>query len=206
MMITACSDKDDSAPFITILGDNPMSAPINDPAFTDPGATAIDDTDGDITASIVVTSTVNLQKKGQYLITYAATDAAGNRAEATRFVHIINEADYLTGTYAATDNKVDPQGSPSTTNYTDMVTACDTANNYFWVNQFGGYENAKVRIRRVSNSQCQVEQQEISCGIPPVSRRFLGTANILDSTRIIINYTEISGGQTWTGSSTYERN
>ncbi len=55
-------------------------------SYTDAGATAYDETDGDLTASIVTTGTVNTTKTGTYTITYSVSDAAGNRAEESRTV------------------------------------------------------------------------------------------------------------------------
>lgn len=54
--------------------------------FTDPGATASDNEDGDITSSIVVTGVVDTGTLGTYTITYTVTDAAGNTATVTRTV------------------------------------------------------------------------------------------------------------------------
>jgi len=57
--------------------------------FTDPGATAADDTDGDVTAKIVTTGLVDVATPGLYTLTYTATDAAGNKNSASRVVTIV---------------------------------------------------------------------------------------------------------------------
>ena len=57
-------------------------------AFTDPGATAIDDTDGDLTANIVVTGVVDTATAGLYTLTYTATDTAGNVGSVSRVVTV----------------------------------------------------------------------------------------------------------------------
>ena len=55
--------------------------------YTDAGATAQDDIDGDISANIVVVNPVDTQTPGSYTITYNVSDAAGNPAtEVTRTV------------------------------------------------------------------------------------------------------------------------
>ncbi|MDG1684714.1 MAG: DUF5011 domain-containing protein [Flavobacteriaceae bacterium] len=57
--------------------------------YTDVGATAIDDADGDLTASIVTVNPVNPNKIGTYTVTYNVTDSAGNAAnEVSRTVHV----------------------------------------------------------------------------------------------------------------------
>ncbi len=78
---------DTTAPVITLVGDATMNVTVGD-TFTDPGVTASDDTDGDITANVVVAGdTVDTNTAGTYVITYNVSDAAGNAAtEVTRTV------------------------------------------------------------------------------------------------------------------------
>ncbi|MBE0423033.1 MAG: DUF5011 domain-containing protein [Lutibacter sp.] len=72
--------SDAGAPIITLLGDTTMNVAIG-ATFTDPGATAEDDLDGDITANIVVGGdVVDVNTAGTYIITYNVSDAAGNAA------------------------------------------------------------------------------------------------------------------------------
>jgi len=76
------------APVITILGDNPLTV-IQGSTFTDPGATAQDQEDGDITAHIIIGgSTITpVTVPGTYVITYNIRDTQGLPApEATRTV------------------------------------------------------------------------------------------------------------------------
>jgi hypothetical protein len=74
---------DTTAPVITVVGDNPTIIAEGD-TFTDPGATATDDIDGDV--EVTATSDVDADRDGTYTVTYTATDAAGNTATATREV------------------------------------------------------------------------------------------------------------------------
>jgi len=72
--------SDVGAPVITLLGDTTMNIMIGEP-FTDPGYTAVDDADGDLTANIVVGGAiVDVNTAGTYIITYNVSDAAGNAA------------------------------------------------------------------------------------------------------------------------------
>lgn len=72
--------SDVGAPIITLLGETTMNIMIGG-TFTDPGATAMDDVDGNITANIVVGGdAVNVNAAGTYIITYNVSDAAGNTA------------------------------------------------------------------------------------------------------------------------------
>ncbi len=84
-----CPTPDVTAPIITLLGDNPLDI-FQGGDFTDPGATAADDRDGDITAQINTNSNVNTAALGQYQVTYDVTDAAGNAAATvTRNVNVV---------------------------------------------------------------------------------------------------------------------
>lgn len=80
---------DAEAPVITLLGANPLELNVGD-VYTDPGATASDNIDGDLTSSIIVGGdTVDTSTAGSYNVTYDVTDAAGNAAtQVTRVVNV----------------------------------------------------------------------------------------------------------------------
>jgi hypothetical protein len=93
--VISCNDDDDNepadtaAPVITLLGQATVNLTIGD-AYTDAGATATDNVDGDITADIVVGGdVVDANTVGVYAITYNVSDAAGNAAtQVTRTVNV----------------------------------------------------------------------------------------------------------------------
>ncbi|MBN1576179.1 MAG: DUF5011 domain-containing protein [Chitinispirillaceae bacterium] len=60
-------------------------------SYKDPGAIAMDDVDGDITAKIVKTGTVNMNTMGGYTVTYMATDNATNRTVVSRTVRVVRD-------------------------------------------------------------------------------------------------------------------
>ena len=76
-------------PVITLIGSNPITVEVGE-TYNDPGATANDNLDGDLTSSIVVdTSAVNTAVSGNYSVTYNVSDVAGNAAaQVTRTVHV----------------------------------------------------------------------------------------------------------------------
>ncbi|MCZ8517611.1 DUF5011 domain-containing protein [Paenibacillus filicis] len=77
-----------AAPVITLKGDNPMIVGLGD-TFTDPGATAMDEQDGDITPLIKVTGGVNTSQAGTYTLLYDVTNSNGNKAATvTRSVYV----------------------------------------------------------------------------------------------------------------------
>lgn len=67
-------------PVITLKGSAIDSVDLGT-AYVDSGATAIDNIDGDITASIVKTGTVNTAAVGTYTLVYNVSDAWGNMAD-----------------------------------------------------------------------------------------------------------------------------
>ena len=74
-------------PVITITGATAVSVPLND-TYNDAGATAVDNVDGNLTAT--TTDTVDTSTLGDQTITYTATDSAGNVAKAVRTVSVVN--------------------------------------------------------------------------------------------------------------------
>ena len=72
-------------PVVTVVGDNPMNISVGS-QFVDPGATALDREDGDITQNIVKTGSVNTAVAGSYSITYSVTDSGGLSDSKTRTV------------------------------------------------------------------------------------------------------------------------
>ena len=88
-IVTVVDLPDTTPPVIVLNGDAIINLKIGD-VFTDPGATALDDIDGDITSAIKVLSTVDAAASGSYKVTYNVSDKAGNAAaEVTRTVKVI---------------------------------------------------------------------------------------------------------------------
>jgi hypothetical protein len=67
------------APTISLVGNSTVTV-IQDNSYVDAGAIASDNFDGDLTASLQVTSDVDTSIPGTYEVTYNVSDAAGNAA------------------------------------------------------------------------------------------------------------------------------
>ena len=76
---------DTIAPFITLLGDNPLNLEVNS-VFNDPGATAVDNYDNLI--NVTSTNDVNMSSIGSYSVVYSASDNSGNNSTLTRTVNV----------------------------------------------------------------------------------------------------------------------
>ncbi|TYA52278.1 immunoglobulin-like domain-containing protein [Formosa maritima] len=70
---------DTTAPVITLNGVSTINLFVGD-TYTELGATATDNIDGNLTSSIVITGTVNTASAGTYTRYYNVSDAAGNAA------------------------------------------------------------------------------------------------------------------------------
>lgn len=79
--------KDIVAPTITLTGGEEVHVNTGQ-EFVDPGYSAIDDCDGDLTDKVVVKGDVDTQKNGDYKLTYTVSDSQGNKAEAKRLVKV----------------------------------------------------------------------------------------------------------------------
>ena len=79
---------DTTAPVISLLGEASISLELGT-AYSDAGATAVDNTDGVITDRIIIVDLVDTKAVGEYTVTYNVKDAVGNAAtEVTRTVNV----------------------------------------------------------------------------------------------------------------------
>ncbi len=80
---------DDLPPVITMLGPDTIYIEVNT-SYTDPGATAMDNREGNITSKIKTVNQVDSTQTGIYLVTYNVTDGSGIPAQTrTRFVFVL---------------------------------------------------------------------------------------------------------------------
>ena len=108
LLLAACGDgnggqnnpppADTTPPVISLTGANPQVIALGDP-YTELGASASDNVDGDVSASIVIdASGVDTSTAGDYEVTYNVTDAAGNAAATmTRTVTVLAALPPLVG-------------------------------------------------------------------------------------------------------------
>jgi hypothetical protein len=86
-----CQTVDTTPPVITLLSTNPIDLNVGD-SYVEAGATALDETDGDISGAIVIdASAVNTAVAGSYAVTYNVSDTSGNPAdEMVRYINVID--------------------------------------------------------------------------------------------------------------------
>ena len=78
---------DVAAPELSLLGAASVTHQAGTP-WAEPGVSALDMVDGDLTSQVTVTGTVDANATGAYVLTYSSTDAAGNAATVTRTVTV----------------------------------------------------------------------------------------------------------------------
>ena len=128
LMLSGCgggggTSVDTQKPVITLSGANPMQLYVGD-TFVDPGATATDDTDGDISSLIVVSGSVDTAVAQTYTLSYNVSDSTGNSADeqnrtvvvssvpdTTLKLKVTNQANGV-GINAATVKLYDANGTP----------------------------------------------------------------------------------------------
>lgn len=88
------SGADTVAPVITLNGNSTINLTVGD-TYTELGATATDNVDGDLTSSIVIGSSVNTGIAGSYSVTYNVSDTSGNAA--AQVIRTVIVSDQSTG-------------------------------------------------------------------------------------------------------------
>ncbi|MEY8849392.1 immunoglobulin-like domain-containing protein [Psychroserpens sp. XS_ASV72] len=85
---TVIVNPDTTAPVITLNGASTITLNVGD-TYVEQGATAVDNWDGDLTSSIVISGSVNTSVAGTYFVNYNVSDSSGNAAnQVTRTVNV----------------------------------------------------------------------------------------------------------------------
>jgi len=134
---------DFAAPVITLAGENRIYVKVGE-AYAEPGFTASDNIDGDITSKVAIGGGVDTSKMGRNTVTYTVTDAAGNTSTTSRSVYVymkqaianpINPGDkvvYLT---------FDDGPGQHTARLLDILDKYGVKATFFVTNQFPAYQN-----------------------------------------------------------------
>jgi len=151
VVLPLASVTDKTAPVITLLGATPVTVAPG-LIYTDAGATATDNVDGDITANIVTINPVNTASIGTYTVTYNVKDAAGNAAtQVVRTVNVVTAN--ISQTYNLTGgwNLISFPMDLGTTGLTDFLTAVPIATSV-WTFVNGGWQSFTVGAPSFLNS------------------------------------------------------
>ncbi len=130
-------------PVITLMGGNMSFVKLNG-TFVDPGATAYDDCEGDISSKIQKSGNVDTTKVGGYQITYSVSDNAGNSQSVARTVYVYPESNYSTSTGKIIYLTFDDGPSAYTTKLLDILKKYNIKATFFLTNP-KGYDSVILR-------------------------------------------------------------
>lgn len=91
--------QDITPPSITLKGDKNQYIKLGS-TYSEPGFSALDTVDGDMTGKVEVSGSVDTSKTGTYTISYKVTDSAGNSSSVSRQIYVFDKQ--------AEVNSVDP--------------------------------------------------------------------------------------------------
>lgn len=86
-VFTSTTLIDSESPTISLAGGN-QTVEVGE-AWSEPGYTASDNADGDITNNVIVTGSVNTAIAGAYTLTYQVSDSAGNQTTVQRTITVV---------------------------------------------------------------------------------------------------------------------
>lgn len=145
--LMACQPKDKQAPLIFLKGDNPMKVSLNS-NFKEPGATADDNKDGDITNKLTMTHDVSIngptngegttKDTGTFHVIWTCKDAAGNTGTATRTVIVANDAAVYSTRYEFSTNAITGNIFIDTTIASINLTVDSRTNMKIWFPKMAG--------------------------------------------------------------------
>ncbi|UAA38079.1 BspA family leucine-rich repeat surface protein [Paraneptunicella aestuarii] len=105
---------DTTAPVITLTGESTVRVVVGR-EYIELGATALDETDG--TVQVTISGTVDINTEDSYIITYTASDSAGNTSSVERTVNVEPQRPFITtwktdngGVSEYNQIKIDTQG------------------------------------------------------------------------------------------------
>jgi redox-sensitive bicupin YhaK (pirin superfamily) len=153
--INSCKKDDTSPPVITVTGDNPATVVLGT-AYSDAGATAHDDNDGNV--SVSSSGSVDVTTAGTYTITYSSSDAAGNQASAHRTVNVvITRANYVWAGYNCNDSCT-TNSTIGAFGYSGNI-AAGTAADAIIISNFSG--TSQICIATVSGATVTIPSQTV---------------------------------------------
>jgi len=162
MTFTSCKKDDTTSPDITLTGGTLYLNLAT--TYVEPGFTANDDEDGDITVDVAVTSDVNTTQVGMYTVTYTVADKAGNETTVTRDVYV--KTAKLAGNYSVIDTVT---GANAQIYAYDVTVDSSAAVDVWWktiiIHNFGGYGTPVIVKASIDGGVITIPSQ-VPSGMP----------------------------------------
>jgi hypothetical protein len=148
LVISSCQKKDTIPPYIRLNGAADTSIVLNT-RYVDPGAFSKDETDAELEP--IQLGYINKDSVGVYTLTYVAVDNSDNRAEVTRTIRVINDAQPYAGLYSVKE-EITIDDITTTSEYNLDLIVSNRQNNRMIISNLGGYTsiNALIEMRDTS--------------------------------------------------------
>ncbi|MBK9399434.1 MAG: DUF5011 domain-containing protein [Bacteroidetes bacterium] len=179
-----------NAPRVFLTGGNNIIHELNAP-FVEPGWIAGDEEDGDLTAQVTSSGTVNVDSVGLYFLSYVVTDSEGLKDSVVRTVNVRNSLNFLSGQYNATTTDLQ---TLAMRNWITTVSASVNTNNQITIFKISDcfYANAILTYDPAKDS-IYLPSQTFTCvtAIDSLPHTFQGAGVIIPGAidRIRIEYT-----------------
>ena len=152
-------------PVITLNGDSVVELYLNT-YYDDPGATAFDAEDGDLSDSIVVTGTYNGSSVGSYVLAYSVTDSDGNETVKNRIINVVQEYREGFEISAATSGLTDENGN-GVLDVSDTIRfsiTLENTGNSFLGGYFNSYNLVNFNGNNLSLNEFQLGSYDLNVG------------------------------------------
>ena len=180
----SCRKVDDTPPIINMNPPDSIYHVLNE-LYTDPGATATDEADGNITNNIYIKNDVDINKVGEYTVVYTVVDKQGNEAApATRWVFIYNQAWNYAGYYSVSETQVFP--ATESREFESKIIADSTVNFRINFSDFAG-DTTKIVYGDIFDTVIIIPFQIV--GNDTLQAAYQGSGSINDSV-ISLQYTK----------------
>jgi hypothetical protein len=153
--------------------------------FTEPGYQATDLEDGNLTAQVQTSGTVNYDSVGIYKLTYKVTDSGGNSDSLTRTVTVKNSLDYLNGQFTCTTTNL---GNGAVHNWITSLSTSIYVNNQFTIFKISDcYQADPITYYMPSKDSIFVDPQTFTCITPTdtLSHTFTGKGKVVNSGGVV---------------------
>ena len=187
-------------PVITLNGDSVVELYLNT-YYDDPGATAFDAEDGDLSDSIVVTGTYNGSSVGSYVLAYSVTDSDGNETVKNRIINVVQEYREGFEISAATSGLTDENGN-GVLDVSDTIRfsiTLENTGNSFLGGYFNSYNLVNFNGNNLSLNEFQWGSYDLNVGTTLIySAEYTISESTADSGGIEFSVTSIANQLTVT--------
>lgn len=160
LALFACKKEDTVKPLIALKGEDTVKVVLNS-EFVDPGVTATDETDGDLSQNVAIKTDLNVNKVGFYEVFYTVSDEAGNVSQTqSRIVNVYNEAEGYADTWAGNDTLL-YYGKSAKNAFEIIITIDSTINNNIIFSSLSSDKNGET-FGEVTKSNIEFPEQKIT--------------------------------------------